>query len=50
MNDNKTIDVIAVLIYNLGVVAITALSIYYICGWMFFLLIALMNISNKDKE
>lgn len=50
MNDKKTIDVIAVMIYNLGVVTITALSIYYISGWMFFLLFALMSIRNKDKE
>lgn len=37
------VEFIALLIYNAVVVIVTALSVYYVSGWMFFLLAAAMK-------
>lgn len=43
-------DIPALCVYNLAVVAITAVSVYYISGWMFALMMAVMSIKHDDKK
>ena len=47
---NKELIPIAVLCYNTIVVICTLLGVYFISGWMFFLLMALMKLSSEGKD
>lgn len=49
-DQTSTAVIIAMLVYNAIVVVCTLAGVYYISGWMIFLLLALMNAKTGDKE
>lgn len=38
----------SLMIYNAIVVVATAFSVYYVSGWMFFLILAVMKYTNEE--
>lgn len=52
MTTKNTMLIVGTFVYNSIVVVATAVSVYYISGWMFFLLLALANVktSTRDEE
>lgn len=47
---SKELIPIAMIGYNAIVVICTLIGVYFISGWMFFLMLGLMKFSDEDKK